>query len=65
MSYINVYVHFIWSTKNREPFLTDDIREDVFNHIRENAHEKNIYIDFINGYVEHVRIHPTKYNLQN
>ncbi len=54
MSYVKVYVHFIWSTKNREPFLTDDIREDVFNHIRENASEKNIYIDFINGYVEHV-----------
>ena len=54
MSYVKVYVHFIWSTKNREPLLTDDIREDIFNHIRENAREKNIYIDFINGYVEHV-----------
>jgi len=54
MSYIKVYVHYVWSTKNRIPFLTDAIRNDVFNHIRENAKTKNIYIDFINGYTDHV-----------
>lgn len=54
MSFIKVYVHFVWSTKNRTPFLTKDMRKKVFEHIRENAKEKNIYIDFINGYVDHV-----------
>ncbi|RLD61768.1 MAG: IS200/IS605 family transposase [Bacteroidetes bacterium] len=54
MSYIKVYVHYVWSTKNRIPFLNDAIRYDVFNHIRENAKTKNIYIDFINGYTDHV-----------
>ena len=54
MSYIKVYVHYIWSTKYREPFLTKDIRYDVFKHIRENARKKNIYLDFINGYLDHV-----------
>ncbi|MFZ4400988.1 MAG: IS200/IS605 family transposase [Bacteroidales bacterium] len=54
MSFIKIYVHFIWSTKNRQPFLTADIRENVFKHIRENAKEKNIFIDFLNGYTEHV-----------
>jgi REP element-mobilizing transposase RayT len=54
MSYIKIYVHFIWSTKNRHPFLTDDIRQKVFKHIRENAKSKNIFIDFINGYTDHV-----------
>ncbi len=54
MSYIKVYVHFIWSTKNRHPFLTNDIRYDVFTHIRENARKKNIFVDFINGYTDHV-----------
>jgi len=44
----------VWSTKNRIPFLNDAIRYDVFNHIRENAKTKNIYIDFINGYTDHV-----------
>ena len=54
MSYIKVYVHYVWSTKNRISYLTDNIRNDVFNHIRENAKSKNIYIDFINGYTDHV-----------
>ncbi len=54
MSFVKIYVHFVWSTKNREPLLMDDIRGKVFNHIKENALSKNIYIDFINGYVDHV-----------
>jgi REP element-mobilizing transposase RayT len=54
MSFIKVYVHYVWSTKNRIPFLLDNIRLEVFNHIRENARNKNIYIDFINGYYDHI-----------
>lgn len=54
MSYIHIYVHFVWSTKRRAHFLTDDIRPLVFQHIRQNAKEKNIYIDHINGYTDHV-----------
>ena len=34
--------------------MVADIRKQVFDHIRENAIDKNIYIDFINGYNEHV-----------
>ena len=56
MSYIKVYVHFIWSTKERYPFLDDSIRNQLFAHIRNNAKKKNIYIDFINGYTDHVHI---------
>lgn len=54
MSYIKVWLHFVWSTKNRKPLLTDDIRQKVFQHIRENAKNKGIFIDYINGYVDHV-----------
>lgn len=54
MSFIKVYVHYVWSTKNRYPFLTDNIRYDIFEHIRKNARSKNIFIDFINGYTEHI-----------
>jgi REP element-mobilizing transposase RayT len=54
MPWVRVWIHFVWSTKNREPYLKDEIRQRVFAHIRENAREKGIYIDFINGYLEHV-----------
>ena len=54
MPWIKVWVHFVWSTKNHEPYLTDEIRQKVFQHIRENARAKGIYIDYINGYVDHI-----------
>lgn len=54
MGYLKIWVHLVWTTKNREPILTQEIRRDIFSHIRENAENKGIYIDFINGYLEHV-----------
>lgn len=54
MPYIKVYIHFVWSTKNRIPYLNSrELRMNVWNHIRENAKEKGIFIDFINGYTDH------------
>lgn len=54
MPFVKVWIHFVWSTKNREPYLTDEIRQKVFRHIRENALKKDIHLDFINGYTNHV-----------
>ncbi len=54
MPHVKVYVHYVWSTKNREPLLsTIEIREKVWQHIRENARKKSIYVDFIGGYSDH------------
>ncbi len=54
MSYVKVYIHFVWSTKNREPYLEpEECRKKLWQHIRENAKTKGIFIDFINGYKEH------------
>jgi len=54
MSYIEVYIHFVWSTKNRKNLLpTLEIRKKVWNHIKENAQKKGIYIDSINGHSNH------------
>ena len=54
MPFVKVWLHFVWSTKNRHPYLSDEIRTKVFEHIRQNAKEKGIFIDFINGYLDHV-----------
>jgi REP element-mobilizing transposase RayT len=54
MPFVKVYIHFVWSTKNRYPYLnTNELRVKVWNHIRENAKAKGIFIDFINGYADH------------
>ena len=54
MGYIKVWIHLVWTTKNREPLLLKEIRDNLFEHIRENAHGKDLYIDTINGYSEHI-----------
>jgi REP element-mobilizing transposase RayT len=54
MSYLKIWVHCVWSTKNRIPYLNDRIREKVIFHIIENARSKGIYIDHLNGYNEHL-----------
>ncbi len=54
MPYVKVFVHFVWSTKNRIPLLeSPGLRQEVWQHIFENAKKKNIYIDFIGGYTNH------------
>jgi putative transposase len=54
MPYVRVWIHLIWSTKNREPMLEKDLRPKVFEHITANACEKDIFLDTIGGYIEHV-----------
>ncbi len=52
MSYVRVWIHAVWGTKNRGHFLTKEIRLRVVSHIRENAKQKEIYIDKLNGYTD-------------
>jgi putative transposase len=54
MPHISVWIHFVWTTKDRAPLLNDSIRPKVFEHIRENAKKKGIFIGAINGWLEHV-----------
>jgi putative transposase len=54
MPHVKVMIHFVWSTKNREQYLiSPDLRKKVWKHIKENATQKGVYIDMINGYQEH------------
>jgi putative transposase len=54
MSFVRILVHTVWATKNRIPYLDDNIREEVIQHIRQYAITKGIFIDHINGEKEHL-----------
>jgi putative transposase len=54
MSYIKIMVHSVWGTYKHQPILVSGKREELFKHIRENAKSKDIYIDTINGFTNHV-----------
>jgi len=53
MSWVRIWVHIVFSTKNREPLLKDNLRDYVFDHIRQTAKERNIYIKSIDGWEDH------------
>ena len=56
MSFYKLWIHLIWSTKNRKKLINKDFKIKLFNHIRENAKSKDIYIDHINGIEDHVHL---------
>jgi putative transposase len=54
MSYVRIWLHCVWSTSKRIPFLRDEIINVVIEHIWDNAKLNGIYIDQINGYHDHL-----------
>lgn len=54
MSWVRVYIHVVFSTKNREPFLNSpELRKKVFQHIKKNAEQKGVWLDCVNGWEDH------------
>ena len=54
MSNVKIWIHLIFSTKHRQPFLSKNIRYEIFKHITENCKLKGISLRAINGYTDHV-----------
>jgi REP element-mobilizing transposase RayT len=54
MAYVKNWLHCVWGTKDRIPYLSEEIINEVINHILKNAESKKIYIDSLNGYREHL-----------
>ena len=53
MPYIRIWIHCVWGTKNRIKHFNKDNTISVIKHIRENAKDKNFYIDFLNIHKDH------------
>jgi putative transposase len=53
MSYLRIWIHYAWSTKDRFPLLTKETREQLIKHMKLNAKEKDIWVDTCNGYTDH------------
>ncbi len=54
MSSVQVWIHAVWATKNHRPLLTKDLREKIIDHIRQNAKAKEICIDRLSGFKDHL-----------
>ena len=54
MSWVRIYVHLVFATKHREPFLDSiELRKKVFQHIKSNAEQKGIWLDCVSGFSDH------------
>jgi putative transposase len=56
MPHIKIWIHLIWSTKNRERIISKELKPKLLEHIRENAKSKKIFIDFINCVEDHIHL---------
>jgi len=54
MPYINIYLHIIWSTKNRSKIITKNLKPLLIQHIKSNAIKKGIFIDTVNCTTDHI-----------
>ena len=54
MSYVKIWIHAVWAVKNRKPLLSPEIRQIVFEHIHKNALDKEILMESVGGYNNHV-----------
>jgi len=54
--FIKIWIHLIWSTKERQPLISQKLKKELFCHIRENTKKKEIYLDFINVLKDHVHL---------
>lgn len=54
MSYVKIWIHAVWTVKNRQTLLSENVRKMLFDHIHKNALEKEILMEIVNGHNNHV-----------
>jgi putative transposase len=55
-SLIQNYIHIIFSTKNREPFIDESIEEELFDYLGGICNSHNCQSLKVGGYLDHVHI---------
>ena len=55
-SFVNVWIHAVWSTKGRLPVLDKRWRVGLFQIMKTEAEKNKIHLDFVNGIEDHVHI---------
>ncbi|MCH7774394.1 MAG: IS200/IS605 family transposase [Bacteroidetes bacterium] len=56
MPYIKIWIHLIFSTKNRDQLIHVQLKPQLLKHIKEDSIKKNIFIDFMNCVSDHIHL---------
>lgn len=54
MSFVRIWVHVVFSTKHRTPWLQNGLKADVCKYIIGNCKKKEIFLQAIDGHTEHL-----------
>ena len=55
-SLCRVYVHYVWTTKNRERLFSPSVRAKLYEHLLEDARKNSIFVKALNVQAEHVHL---------
>lgn len=55
-SFSSLYVHLVFSTRNREPWLAPEHRKEIFAYMAANLHELGCEFVLVNGATDHVHV---------
>lgn len=56
MSFVRIWVHLVFSTKNHEQLFSTEIRKKLIEHIKTNCRQKGIFLDSIGGWSDHLHL---------
>ena len=55
-TYTELYYHFVWATRKREPYITDGVEQHLFRQIRAKCEEMGVFVHSLNGMPDHVHL---------
>lgn len=55
-SKIEIYLHFVWATLGRNPFITTEIEREIYRCIENEARQMGCEILALNGMPDHVHL---------
>lgn len=55
-TFSNLLFHLVWSTKNREPFIKNEIKHRLHSYIRTIIENEGAHLLFINGIEDHIHL---------
>ena len=56
MVYARLYYHLVWSTKNREPLITQQLEADLFPYLENKAKNLDCRILAVNAFFDHIHL---------
>ncbi len=54
--YMEAFQHFVWATRKREPFITDEMERVLHRYIRQRCKDLHVQVHALNGMPDHVHL---------